>query len=319
MSEAATVRRTPKLRGWMVFAIIAALALVAGGITGRVLTTVGYGSGPSDTVRRLFQAVRDNDANAALAELATPPSDTKFLTNEVLTAGHTSGAITDLEVTATSSMVVPVSYKLGGEAVTDRISVQPVGNGFKVSTVPNSGGIAIRSKIRAQLPLNIAGIAATTDTLVLFPGSYPLTTITDNLLYGTGTLQIKRLTDAPSATDLKLDLSKIGRSAAATAVTSSLASCSEQKSFTPTGCPFKLAVTTADSNTVSWALLSTPADDLRITVSATDATRSTVEVPLDVRISYVVGGASVSKDLTGIQAVGAIDLVTNPMSVTWTT
>lgn len=319
MSETTTERRRPAVKGWMVFAVVAVLAIAGGGITGRILVAAGGGTAPSDTVLRFFQAVRDNDAKAALAELAKAPADTTFITNAVLAAGHAAGAISDVSVPATNSTVVPVSYKLGGETVTDRISVQPVGNGYKVSTSLNSGGIALKDKIRPQLPLKIAGTAVTTDTVVLLPGSYPLTTVTDHVRYGTGSLVVKRLGDAPSANDLKLTVSDSGRAAAASAVTSSLDHCAAQKSFTPTGCPFTLTVTTADPSTVAWIVLSSPADDLKITISATDVTASTVEVPLKMRISYIDGTDAVSQDLTGIQAVGTIDLLATTTTVTWTT
>jgi hypothetical protein len=77
-------------------------------------------------------------------------------------------------------------------------------------------------------------------------------------------------------------------------------------------------VTTADPSTVIWTLLSNPADDLKITVSATDVARSTVEVPLKLRISYVDGAAPVTQDLATIQAVGTADLLSSTASVTWT-
>jgi len=318
MSDPTTPPRRRRLRGWMVFAIVAAVAIAAGGITGKILSGASGGTGPSDTVLRFFQAVRDNDAKGALAELATPPTDTTFITHGVLTAAHTAGAITDISVPATSSTVVPVSYKLGGETITDRVSVQPVGNGYKVSTSLNSGGITLKGKTRPQLPLSIAGVTVTTDTVVLLPGSYPLTTTTDHLRYGSGALVVKRLGDAPSANDLKLELSDAGQSAAADAVTSSLEACAQQKSFAPTGCPFKLTATTADPSTVTWTLLSKPAQDVKVTISATDVSRSTVEVPLQMRISYLDGATTVPQDLATIQAVGTIDLLSNPATLTWT-
>ena len=318
MSETATERRRPAIRGWMIFVIVAAVAIAAGGITGRVLAGTSGGTGPSDTVLRFFQAVSDNNAKAALAELATPPADTTFITNEILAAGHTAGRISAISVPATNSTVVPVSYTLGGETVTDRISVQPVGNGYKVATSLNSGGIALKSRIRPELPLSIAGTRVTTDTVVLLPGSYPLTTLTDHVRYGTGSLVVKRLNDAPSANDLKLEVTDAGQKAATTAVAASLIACAAQKSFTPAGCPFKLTVTTADPATVTWTLLSKPTDGVKITISATDVAQSTVEVALTMRISYVNGTAAVSQDLATIQAAGTIDLLSNPTTVTWT-
>ena len=176
----------------------------------------------------------------------------------------------------------------------------------------------MKGKIRTQLPLSIAGVRVASDTLLLLPGSYPLTTVTDHLRYGAGSLVIKRLTDAPSANDLKLEVSYVGQTATATAVTSSLDACTAQKSFTPAGCPFKLTVTTADPSTVTWTLLSKPVDDLKITISATDVTRSTVEVMLKMRISYLNGTTTVPQDLATIQAVGTVDLLANPTTVAWT-
>jgi hypothetical protein len=317
MSALQTTRRRP-LPGWAIFAIAAVVAVTAGGLTGRVISHETSGTGPSDTVLRFFEAMRDNDAKTALSELATPPTDTTFITRETLAKGHESAAITEVNVPATSSTVVPVSYKLGGEIVTDRISVQPVGNTYKVSTSLNSGGIVLKGRTRTDLPLSVAGLPVRTETVVLLPGSYPLTTVTDHLRYGTGSLVVKRLSDTPSANDLRLELTETGRTAAARAVTSSLRACTGQKSFAPPGCPFKLAVTTADPSTVSWSLLSSPADDLRVTVSATEVTKSTVEVPLTLRISYVDGTSTVPQDLASVQAVGTIDLLAEPMTVTWT-
>ncbi|HSN11281.1 MAG TPA: hypothetical protein VLS51_04150, partial [Propionibacteriaceae bacterium] len=179
-------------------------------------------------------------------------------------------------------------------------------------------GISLKGRVRPELPLSIAGVPVKTDTVVLLPGSYALTTVTDQVRYGTGSLVVKRLTDAPTANDLKVDLSDAGRTSAAAAVTASLSTCAEQRSFAPTGCPFKISVPTADPSTVAWTLLSSPGDELRVTVSATDVTRSTVEVPLRMRISYLDGTSTVSQDLAPIQAVGTIDLVASPMTVTWT-
>ncbi len=318
MSGLQTPRRRPLLPGWMIFAIAAVVAVAAGGVTGRVVSRETSGTAPSDTVLRFFEAIRDNDARTVLSELATPPAETTFITNDALAKAHQAGAITDVSVPATSSTVVPVSYKVGGETVTDRISVQPVGNGYKVSTSLNSGGIPLKGRIRTDLPLSIAGIPVRTDTVVLLPGTYPLTTVTDHLRYGTGSLVVKRLTDAPSGNELKPGLSGSGWAAAAAAVTSSLMTCTGQKSFAPPGCPFKLEAGTADPSTVSWSVLSRPADDLRVTVSATEVTKSTVEVPLTMRVSYLDGTTTVPQDLTSIQAVGTINLLADPMTVTWT-
>lgn len=312
-------RRRPVLPGWMIFAIAAVVAIAAGGLTGRVIAARGAGTGPSDTVLRFFQAVRDNDAKTILSELATAPADTTLITHDVLAKGHLgAGAITDISVPATNSTVVPVTYRLGGETITDRISVQPVGNGYKVSTALNSGGIALKGRIRTELPLSIAGVPVRSDTVVLLPGSYPLTTMTAHVRYGTGSLVVKRLTDTPTANDLKLELSESGQAAAATAVAASLTSCAGQRSFAPAGCPFRLSVTTADPSTVAWTLLSSPAADLDVTLSATDVTRSTVEVPLRMRISYADGTGMVSRELASVQAVGTIDVLSSPMTVTWT-
>ena len=306
------------VRGWLVFVVVAVVAIFAGGITGRMLSTANGGTGPSDTVVKFFSAVRDNNAKAALAELATPPTDSTFITDDILRAAHADGAISNIVVPSTNSTVVPVSYTLAGETVTDRISVQPVGNSYKISTSLNSGGISLKGKIRAGLPLSLADTAVTTDTVILLPGSYPMTTVTDRLMYGTGSLVVKRLSDATTSNDLKLQLSSKGQLAALAAVTASLDSCVTQKSFTPTGCPFKLTGAKADPSTVTWTLLSTLADDMKVTLSTTDLTRNTVEVPLRLRLAYTDGATPHPQELSPI-AVGTIDLRHDPVILTWQT
>jgi hypothetical protein len=319
MSDSTNVQTKPAaVRGWMVFVVVAVVAIFAGGITGRMLSTANGGTGPSDTVVKFFSAVRDNNAKAALAELATPPTDSTFITDDILRAAHVDGAISNIVVPSTNSTVVPVTYTLAGETVTDRISVQPVGNGYKISTSLNSGGISLKGKIRTGLPLSLAGTAVTTDTVILLPGSYPMTTTTDRLTYGTGSLVVKRLSDATTSNDLKLQLSGKGQMTALAAVTTSLAACVTQKSFTPTGCPFKLTGAKADPSTVTWTLLSTLADDMKVTLSTTDLTRSTVEVPLRLRLAYTDGATPHTQELAPI-AVGTVDLLHDPATVTWQT
>lgn len=316
MSETKDAPRRPAMRGWMIFVLVGAIAIAAGGIAGRLLSSAGGGTAPSDTVLKFFQAVRDNNAHAALAQLATRPSDTTFITDDILRAAHERGAISDITVPSTNSTVVPVTYTLAGETITDRISVTPVGNGYKVSTSLNSGGISIKGKTRTGLPLTIAGTPVTTDSIVLLPGSYPMTTTTDKVLYGTGSLVVKRLGDATTANDLKIQLSPSGLTAAQAAVTTSLQACTSQKSFAPTGCPFKLTGTAADPTTVVWTTLSTPASDMLVTLSATDLSKSTVEVPLRLKIAYLDGTTPHEQELTHT-AVGAIDLLKDPVTVTW--
>ena len=84
MSGVEPTRRRPGLRGWMIFAIAGVVAIAAGGLTGRVIAARSGGTAPSDSVVRFFQALRDNDAKTVLSELATPPSDTSFITHESL-------------------------------------------------------------------------------------------------------------------------------------------------------------------------------------------------------------------------------------------
>lgn len=318
MSDTTVTTKRPVVPGWLIFAIIAVVAIAAGGATGRALSKASGGTGPSDTVLRFFTAVRDNDASAALAELANTPADTTFVTDDILRAAHLDGGISNIVVPSTNTTVVPLTYTFAGETISDRISVQPVGNGYKISTSLNGGGISLKGKIRTGLPLTIAGTEVTGDSIVLLPGTYPMTTVTDKVTYGTGSLVVKRLSDAPTANDVKLQLSSHGQTAAVAAVTASLNACAAQKSFAPKGCPFKLTGLNADPSTVSWALLSSPATDAKITLSATDLTRNTVELPLQIQLTYTDGAAQHVQVLSPI-GVGSIDLLHDPVTVTWQT
>lgn len=306
----------------MIAAYVCTFALLLGISAGRTIYLHRHqGQGPSDTVARFFTALRDNRAAAALAELASPPPSTRFITDDVLRAGHQDQPIGNISVPVTTALVVPVTYTLGQETVTDTISLTPVGSGFKIITAVNTGGIPVGSQRRPGLPASLAGVEITDDVAFLLPGSYPLTTPTPHLAYGRSkTVTVKRLADTLPTSDFAPQLTTAGRTAVTGAVTASLTACATQHSFAPAGCPFRLSggvTTTADPAGSTWTVLSAPPADMKIVLGA-DLTKSTVEVPLSMRITFPPGTNPPALDLPRTQAIGRVNLLDKEPTIVWT-
>ncbi len=311
------VRRRP---AWVIFLIVALVAILLGVATGLLLSrgTGGGGTGPSDTVLRFYQAVRDANAQAALAELAAKPADTSLMTDEVLRSAQASAPLTDITVPPTSSTVVQVSYRLGGEQLTDRVSVTAVGNGYKIITTPNGGGVQLTAIKRTGLSLSIAGKAVTQSSVLLLPGAYPLVGPSANLSYGQGLLKIKRIDDSGNVSELSPAITAKGLTAVKDATRASLTACTKQKTFKPTGCPFRYTgpnSSTADPSLATWAIVGDPTTDLRVTLGS-DPTRADLQTNLVVRITVAPGMAPLDIPTNGARAT--VDLTKATPVVTWT-
>lgn len=322
MSLAPPTLPTPTRRqpAWVVFAIVGLVALVLGIGTGLLLTrgSSGGGTSTSDTVLRFYTAVRDGNAQAALAELATKPADTSLMTDQVLRIAQQTAPITDLQVPATSSTVVQVSYRLGNEQLTDRVSVTAVGNGFKIITPPNSGAIQLAAIQRQGLDLLVADQRVTTGSIMLLPGAYPVRSSSKHLLYGQGTILVKRLDDGGNIAELAPRVTPEGLAAVKKAALASLTACTQVKSFAPPNCPFKYtgpSATTADPALSTWSLVGDPTMDLRLTLG-TDPTK--VELLTNVVARLVVQPGAPPLDIPTNGARGTVNLTQENLVVTWT-
>ncbi len=322
MTDVSKVRRRPK---WMILAIVGVVAVVLGSGLGLLLSsTATGGTGPSDAVLKFYSALSKNNAKQALGLLAKEPDDTSFLTDAILKVAHDQAPLTEILVPATSSTSVTVSYRLGTESVTDKVSVTAVGNTFKILTPLNGGtGVQIGALKQPGVSMFVSGKEVTSGSITLFPGTYPLTTSSPHLSYGQSqTLNVQRFADSVSMSDYSLQVTSSGQEAVKKAVKESLAGCLSQRSFAPTGCPFKYVgqhTSTVDETESTWVLLNQPQDLARIRVAVPDVKLSTVEVPLQLRITFPPGSAQASHDLSMVQAIASVDLLSETPVIVWKT
>lgn len=310
-------RRQP---AWVVFAIVGLVAIILGISTGLLLnrsSSGGGGTGPSDTVLRFYQAIRDARAQAALSELAAPPSDTSLITDQVLRVAQQTAPMTELSVPPTRSTVVQVSFRQGGEPVTERVSVTAVANGYKIITSVNGGGIQVTAIQRPGVTLFIADQQVKQSSVLLLPGAYPVRSSSKHLSYGQGNLVVKRIDDAGNVTELTPQITADGAAAVKRATLDSLTACTKVKSFQPPSCPFGYAVpnaTTADPAQSTWSLVGDPTADLKLTLG-TDPRRVDMQTNLVARMMVTPTAQPVDIRVNGARAT--VDLTQDKPVVTW--
>jgi len=223
---------------------VAAVVVIGAIILGVVLTRSGGAGGgtktPSAAVQGYFDAIIANDATKALSYAKIEPTDKTFLTNEVLTASSQAAPITNVvvaEVTDKYAYEVPVSYTMGDQNINVEISVDKVGNDWKLDAVATPIDV---SRIGVKPIIN--GVAATTDKVYLFLGTYTFTTGNKYVDFadGKGTVRITEPQDygSISSSDLQLQLLSAGKEAMLAAAQKSLDACMAKKEFEPEGCPF---------------------------------------------------------------------------------
>lgn len=190
----------------------------------------------SDAVVTYLRALGAGDALTALALAASSPSgDTAFLTNGVL-AKATAGRITDItvaEVTDPNATQVAASYTLAGKPVTASFPVTRVGDQFRLTRVT---ALVDLSRLQKPLaPVSLAGVAAKSSVVQLFPGVYPVTATNKHFSYGSAKVTVTDLDDRAAGT-ATLSVSSSGKSAIVKAVKAKYAWCLKQNSLRPTGC-----------------------------------------------------------------------------------
>ena len=304
---------------WLIMLVAAVISIGLG--TGTGILVAPRQSGPADTVRRFFTAIRDGNARAALAELRDPPSDTRFITDAVLKQAHASYPLSDISVTPTSTTAVPVVYRLNQDTIADTVSVAQVGDRYKIVSSLNKGGISLGSQRRNGLTMMLAGVEVTTDQVFLLPGIYPITSSSSLLTFGrSGQVAVPRLQDSPQPSDFAVQLTPHGRDRVVKAVRDSLSACLAQRSYTPVGCPFRYTQPVAAPDTATWSIPSPPTDQqIQIKPSAADLTTSTVEVTLpSLRLTFPPGSSPDALDLGRLSAIGRVDLLVADPKIVWT-
>lgn len=304
-------RRMIRLRSVILFVAVGMVAALLGGTVGVLI-----GRSPRDqsaVVSALFTSLASGDATTATSLLAWPPADTSFLSNDVVRIGRQNATISNVTATATSASTVSVSYRLGDVAVEDVIPVTTVGSQFRVAVRLNGGGIPVGAHRSDAVPVFVAGRRVTTDEISLFPGSYPVTTTSPYLSYGTGTLVVRKLSDSATADDFALRVTGQGQEAIDSAVTASLAACAAQRVAAPQGCPFRFS-TSADlaDQELTWTV--TTSGQAATTGDITDPTAVPIQVSVTARLTV---GTQEARTLPASWATGTVDLTAPTPTVRW--
>jgi len=213
-------------------------------------------------VQQYFDALNGGHAQAALALLANPPSDTSLLTDQVLdfmlTGSPTPFTVIKLTAlggspspTPGTSTLVRASYTVGGQAV-DSETMPLIWDSAGWKIVNGTVLIGINRPIGLAMTVNGVTAPSGTTSLTLFPGVYqldsgnPLVSPTD----GPVSFIVAHLFPNPSTVLPPVDFSSIGLTDAGTdavrqAATAKVAACLDtwvgQQPYNPSdGCPVEL-------------------------------------------------------------------------------
>ncbi|HZA72834.1 MAG TPA: hypothetical protein VE476_07955, partial [Propionibacteriaceae bacterium] len=147
--------------------------------------------------------------------------------------------ITDIEVSPPDSEYdssIEASYKMGDQQVKETFTVQKTGENFLLYDITQDVNLeTIRSR---TLPMQINGVGVTSDSVVLFPGSYVFTSGSKYIAYGGGPMVITSPNDFARAYDHRPAITKAGTKAVVAAAKAKLSGCAKVAKFKPSGCPF---------------------------------------------------------------------------------
>ncbi len=216
---------------------------------------------PEDAITGYFDALAQGNSQQALSYTSTQPSDTTFLTDEVLQATAKDYPITGVAVSVEDSMDTfaygTATYNLGDHMVSWHFNMEKF-NG--VWMLDQAAATVDLSEVAGDLPLKINGVAVDDPTSVtLFPGQYKLTTTNSLLTFGKKPMAVETPDDTyvGDLIDLQLALSSDGTKAIQKAAKAKLDGCLKQKSLKPSGCSYVLTNTTGhkvDTDTIKWKL-----------------------------------------------------------------
>ncbi len=187
--------------------LIVAVVLIANSLRGGGGILAGPTPTPSPSVRAktaaeaYLKAISEGRAADALALLSSTPTDASLLTNEVLADSLKRAPITEIVVSdpgpdSSGWFDVPVSYKLGDQAVTDT---------YKITTY--SGSKLISGTANLSMPYSakgldttVNGVKPTSDYPEVFPGSYQFGTTQKYFTFGdSATVLVKNSDDTSSS------------------------------------------------------------------------------------------------------------------------
>ncbi len=220
--------RPKKKRTWLwVTLVVVALLLVGAGIGGYFLLRDDGKAAISEAAQQYYQAIADGDAAAALDRLASEPSSTALLTDDVLAASTKAAPISDIATVVESSTAdeaqVTVEYQMGGQGVEQTLTVQKIDGDWKVGQ--GTATVDLTAAGTGSLPLQLNGSPVDEPSqAVLFPGSYTLTTTAPYVVLGDNTFEVTDI-DVVEAAAVTATLTDDGVAAFQAAVRGSVDAC----------------------------------------------------------------------------------------------
>ncbi|SHG11360.1 hypothetical protein SAMN05443575_1407 [Jatrophihabitans endophyticus] len=270
----------PRRRRGFWAAVLAATALTAAGVAVAVHGWVAT-DGPAGAVRGYFDALSRADAAAALAYGDIPAGPRTFLTGDALRAAQRTAAIEDVDVRSSEQTGdrarVRVAYTLAFARhplpVTATVGVHRTGDGWRLDHVAVATQVQL---VQAGERATLAGVAVPAGTTLLFPGAVPVAFDTPYLRADPANDDVP--VDAGATTQVLVDVTAAGRTAAVAALRAALARCLRAGADLRCPLPTERYVPGSLRGTVSSGLSGTDVD-----VAASDAGMLEIKTTVAVR------------------------------------
>jgi hypothetical protein len=277
---------------------------------------------PSDAVRGYLEALAAGDAQTALSYASTAPSDTTFLTNEVLAASLKAGPITAInvpEVNDKYTYSVAASYKIGNQAVNADFPVEQEGDAWKLREVAYD--LTLSSSQNKTLPMLINGVTVEADKAAVFPGTYAFTTGLDNIGYGKNNkLVVKSVSDYPEGmSEIQPTITSAGEKAFTKAVEDSLDKCMKSKKIKNENCPNTFDQITGaqpDNGTLKWSYDKDALDNMKIRLDYSNPVIAETNLSLGIKATAECDGSPCRLTSYGNPDPSG-NLTKDPIKITW--
>lgn len=312
-----------KKRTWLwVTLVVGALVLVGAVVGGYFLLMKDDGKAAiGEAAQQYYQAIADGDAATALDHLATEPSSTALLTDDVLAASKKAAPISDITTTTASSTAdeaqVTVSYQMGGKDVEQTLDLRKTDGAWKI--VEGTATVDLTTAGTGSLPLALNGSPVDAPShAVLFPGSYSLTTTTPYVVLSDNVLEVTDIGSA-EASAVTATLTDDGVTAFQAAVHESVDACVAATTIAMDCAWLPMASTLGDGTELVEGTIQrtlTPGaqawlDALDPTLDAADPALASVSQPdvATVGVTVVAHGTLSGQEVSGPVRSGTADLV----------
>lgn len=241
--------------------------------TGPTSTAVTPAVPPEDSVKGYLQALANGDAATALSYAATKPTDTTFLTDEVLAASNALNPISSISVTPytgddISKATISASYNIGDDSVNTTFDVVLQDDKYLLKQVTQDVDLTLVYSIGLGMSLNGVSLDdASPWSVTLFPGVYQVATSNPYLKIDPDMFTVEDVDGFTSPTGEPV-LADDAQAKLAAVAKSALSGCLKEKKLA-TSCGFGFAGLntgrTPKLSTLTWKITSGSNDFSKVT------------------------------------------------------